>query len=69
MPDKIINVADVLLVLLRGQESFEEPLAFVDLADVAKLLKQCDALAHDGDFAWSIVDLLDVDGASTTCVN
>jgi hypothetical protein len=69
MPDKIIDVADMLLVWLRGQESFEEPPAIVDLAVVADLLKQCNALAHDGDFAWSIVDLLDVDGASTTCVN
>jgi hypothetical protein len=69
MPDKIIDVADMLLVWLRGQESFEEPPTIVDLVVVADLLKQCNALAHDGDFAWSIVDLLDTDGASTTCVN
>ncbi len=69
MPDKIIDVADVLLVWLRGQESFEEPPANVDLADVAELCKQRAALVHDGDFAQSIVDLLDADGASITCVN
>jgi hypothetical protein len=69
MPDKIIDVADVLLVWLRGQESFEEPPAIVDLVDVAELYKQPDALAHDGDFAQSVVDLLEADGASITYVN
>jgi hypothetical protein len=68
-PDKLINVADVLLVWLRGQECFEEPPTIMDLADVAKLCKQRDTLAHDGDFARSIVDLLDADGASITCVD
>jgi hypothetical protein len=69
MPDKVISVADVLLVWLRGQESFEEPPAIVDLADVAELCKRRDTLAHNGDFLWSVVDLLDADGASITCVN
>ena len=54
---------------LRGQECFEEPPGIVDLADVAKLCKQCNTLAHDGDFARSIVNLFDADGASITCVN
>ncbi len=67
MPDKIIDVADMLLVWLRGQESFEEPPAIVDLADVAELCKQRNALAHDGDFVQSVVDLLDADGRSITC--
>jgi hypothetical protein len=69
MPDKLINVADVLLVGLRGQECFEEPPAIVDLVDVAKLCKQHNTLAHDGGFARSVVDLLDADGASITCVD
>jgi hypothetical protein len=69
MPDKITNVADMLLVWLRGQESLEEPPAVVDLGNMAELCKQCDALAHDRDFARSVVDLLDADGASITCVN
>jgi hypothetical protein len=56
-------------VWLRGQECFEEPPGIVDLADVAKLCKQCNTLAHDGDFARSIVNLFDADGASITCVN
>ena len=43
--------------------------AVMDLADVAELSKQRDTLAHDGDFARSVVDLLDADGASITCVN
>jgi hypothetical protein len=59
----------MLLMWLRGQECFEEPPAIVDLADVAKLCKQPDTLAHDGDFAQSVVDLLDSDGASITCVD
>jgi hypothetical protein len=69
MPDKLIDVADMLLVWLRGQECFEEPPVIVDLADVAELSKQHDTLAHDGDFARSVVDLLDADGTSITCVN
>ena len=69
MPDKLIDVADMLLVWLRGQECFEEPPTVVDLEDVAKLCKQRNTLAHDGDFAWSIVNLLDADGASITCVD
>jgi hypothetical protein len=69
MLDKLIDVADVLLMQLRGQECFEEPPAIVDLVDVAKLSKQRDTLAHDGDFVQSVVDLLDADGVSITCVN
>ncbi len=41
----------------------------MDLAEVAKLSKQRDTLVHDGDFARSIVDLLDADGVSITCVD
>jgi hypothetical protein len=59
----------VLLVWLRGQESFEEPPTVVDLANLAKLCKQRDTLAHDGNFAWFIVDLLDADGVSINCVD
>jgi hypothetical protein len=69
MPDKLIDVADMLLVWLRGQECFEEPPTIGNLADVAELSKQCDTLAHDGDFARSIVDLLCTDGASIICVD
>jgi hypothetical protein len=39
MPDKLIDVADVLLVWLRSQECFEEPPAVMDLVDMAKLSK------------------------------
>ena len=41
----------------------------MDLADVAKLSKQRDTLVLDGDFVRSIVDLLDADGVSITCVD
>ncbi len=54
---------------LRGQECFEEPPAIVDLADVAKLCKQCNTLVHDGDFARSVVDLLYADGVSIAYVD
>jgi hypothetical protein len=69
MPDNIINVADVLMARLRGQKSLEEPPTIVDLADAAKLCKQRNALAHDGDFVRSAVDLLDADGESIACVD
>jgi hypothetical protein len=69
MPNKVIDIADILLVWFRGQEFFEEPPAIVDLADVAELCKQRDAVAHDGDFTRAVVDLLDADGASITCAN
>ncbi len=59
----------MLLVWLMGQECFEEPPTIVDLADVSKLCKQHNTLAHDGDFVWSLVNLLDADGASITCVD
>ncbi len=36
---------------------------------MAELCKQRNALAHDGDFTQSVVDLLDADGASITCVD
>jgi hypothetical protein len=69
MPYKLINVADVLLVWLRGQECFEEPPEVLDLADVAKHSKQHDTLTHDGDFTRSVVDLLDANQASIICVD
>jgi hypothetical protein len=64
MPNKVINVANVFLMWLQGKECFEEPFAIVDLVDVSKLCKGCDAPPHDGRLAGTIVDFLDAYGAS-----
>jgi hypothetical protein len=54
-PDKISDVADVLLMQLRRQEGFEHPLAAVYLAVVPQLGKGGDAITHDGDFTGTLV--------------
>ena len=68
-PHEVVDVADVFLMRFWGQECLEEPFAVVDLTDVAKLCKGRNALAHNRDLAWSVMDLLNTDGAGTTRVN
>jgi hypothetical protein len=63
-PNKVVNVANVFLMWLWGKECFEEPLVIVDLADVSKLCKGCDAPPHDGHLTGTIVDFLDAYGVS-----
>ncbi len=68
-PDKIVNILDMLLVWLRGQQCFRHPTAAVDLADVAQLLKGRDTLSHNRDFPWTVIDILDTNRSCRTGVN
>ena len=67
--NKVVNVADMLLMGVGGKECFEEPFAVMNLADVSKLCKGCNSLPHDGSLLGTIVDFLDADGASRTSFN
>ena len=60
-PHKIVDVADMLLVWLRRKKGFEQPFTVMDLTDVTHFLERSDALAHDWNFARTIVDFLDGD--------
>jgi hypothetical protein len=68
-PNKVVDVADMLLMGLRGKECFEEPFAIMNLVNVRELCKVCHALPHDGRLSGTIVDFLYADGASRTSVN
>jgi hypothetical protein len=45
VPNEVVDVADMLLMGLRGKECFKEPFAVMNLEDVPKLLRgmQCNS--------------------------
>ena len=68
-PDKIVNVLDMLLVELGGEESFKRPLIIMDWANLSHLLKGSDTRLHDWYFPLAIVNLLSGYGGSTSSVD
>ncbi len=46
-PHKVVNVADVFLVGLRGEQRLKQPLAIMELSNMAHLAELFDALSHD----------------------
>jgi hypothetical protein len=61
-PNKVVNVAYMLLMRLGSKKCFEHPFAAVDLTNVAKLCQGQDAFMHNGYFLWAIMYLLDANG-------
>ena len=68
-PDEVRNVCDVFLMRFRGKEGFELPLAIMDLANVAQRFEGGDAFAHDRNFSWAVMNLLDRNGSCGTCID
>jgi hypothetical protein len=68
-PDEVVNVGDMFLMRFRGKESFELPLAVMDLANMAEGFEGGDAFAHDWNLTWSVMNLLDRNGSCCTCVD
>ena len=68
-PDEVINVGDMFLMGFRGKESFELPLAVMDLANMTELFEGGDAFAHDRNLTWSVMNFLDRNGSCCTCVD
>ena len=68
-PDEVINVGDMFLMRFRGKESFELPLAVMDLANMTELFEGGDALAHDRNLTWSVMNFLDRNGSCCTRVD
>ncbi len=58
VPDKVFDIVNVFLMGLGGKEGFEKPLAIMDLMNFSHLCKGSDALSHDWDFPWAIMNLL-----------
>ncbi len=61
LPHKVIDIADMYLVGFWCKKGFKQPLAVVDLTDMAQLLEDCNALVHNWSLAWPIVDFLHAD--------
>ncbi len=53
----------------RGKEGLELPFAIMDLANVAKRFEGGDALTHDSNLPWAVLNLLDRNGSCVTCIN
>jgi hypothetical protein len=68
-PYKVINIGDMFLMRFWGKESLELPLAVMDLVNVTKHFKGGDAFAHDWNFPWTIMYLLDRNGSCCTRIN
>jgi hypothetical protein len=68
-PNKIVNILDVLLVWLRGQQYFEHPSAAVNLAYVTQLLERRNTLSHNRDLPRTVIDILHTNRSCRTGVN
>ncbi len=53
-PDKVVDMANVLLMEFGCNDSLEEPLPIMNLADVPNFLKGSNGLAHDCNFFWAV---------------
>jgi hypothetical protein len=59
----------VLLVGLWRKKGSEKPFATIDLTYVTKLCKGCNALLHDWNLAWAMMDFLYGNGFCGSCVD
>jgi hypothetical protein len=68
-PDEVFDVGDMFLMRFRGKEGLELPFAIMDLANVAKPFEGRDALTHDRNLPWAVMNLLDRYGSCVTCIH
>jgi len=68
-PHEIKDIADVFLMRFGSEEGFEQPLAIVDLMDMAKFCERRNTLAHNWYLVRAIVDLLLADGMGGASVD
>ncbi len=68
-PHKIVNLADMFLVRLGHEEGFEQPLAVVDLVNVAELFQRCDAFLHNWYLSRAVINRSNANGAGVTSVD
>jgi hypothetical protein len=68
-PHKFVDVGNMLLVWLSGQEGFEEPMAVVNLNDLPNLCQRRNAFAHNWRLPSAIIDLLNGDRSGGTRVD
>jgi hypothetical protein len=69
MPDEVVDMMNVLLMGFGGKDSLEEPPPVMNLADVPNFLEGSNGLAHDLNFLWAILYLLDCNRGSVASVN
>ena len=65
-PDKVIDVENVLLVRLGGENCFEKPMPVMHLADVSYFLEGWDGLPHDQKLLGPVLKLFNGDGVGIT---
>jgi hypothetical protein len=68
-PNEIVDVVDMLLVRLGGEECLEKPFTIMDLSDVTHFFERSNAFTHYRNFTWSIMDLLDSDRTGGSSIN
>jgi hypothetical protein len=68
-PDKLVNMADMLLMRLRSKHGFEEPTSIVYLAYVANLFQGGDGFAHDRNLLRAVHYLLHQDRVGVPSVD
>jgi hypothetical protein len=69
MPDKVIDMANVLMMGFGCKDSLEEPPPVMNLADVTSFLKGGNGLAHDWNFFWAVLYLLNRNRGSVAGIN
>jgi hypothetical protein len=69
MPDKVVNMANVLLMGFGCKDSLEEPPPVMNLVDVPNFLKGGNGLAHDWNFFWAVLYLLNHNRKNVAGIN